>query len=97
MAGEFLLWPTRVEASPQSTPVATVTQSGFRADNFGDQVEPPRGPVEGGRSRVQALLFVQEKDQAERIGQRLAQDVSSKVRTLHANKGRTAASMRWTC
>ena len=31
MAGEFLLWPTRIEAAPQSTPVETVTQSAYRA------------------------------------------------------------------
>ena len=38
MAEEFLLWPTRIEASPQSTPVETVTQSGFQADNFGTKL-----------------------------------------------------------
>lgn len=90
MAGEFLLWPTRVEASPQSTPVDTVTQSGFRADNFGTKLNLLVDLLKAEDPDVQALLFVREKDQAERIGQRLAQDVSSKVRTLHANKGQNS-------
>ena len=38
MAGEFLLWPTRVEAAPQSTPVETIDQSGYRAPNFGTKL-----------------------------------------------------------
>ena len=90
MAGEFLLWPTRVEASPQSTPVETVTQSGFRADNFGTKLNLLVDLLKAEDPEVQALLFVREKDQAERIGQRLARDVSSKVRTLHANKGQNS-------
>ena len=49
MAGEFLLWPTRVEAAPQSTPVETVVQSGFRAPQFWHQAEPPGCvPQQGG-------------------------------------------------
>ena len=87
MAGEFLLWPTRVEASPQSTPVETVIQSGYRADNFGTKLNLLSSLLSALPEETQALLFVREKDQAERIGQRIAQAVSPSVRTLHANKG----------
>lgn len=90
MAEEFLLWPTRVEASPQSTPVETVTQSGYRADNFGTKLNLLVNLLSGEGHDIQALLFVREKDQAERIGQRIAQDVSRSVRTLHANKGQNS-------
>jgi len=90
MAEEFLLWPTRVEASPQSTPVETVTQSGFRADNFGTKLNLLSEILNGEDAEGQALLFVREKDQAERIGKRIARDVSPSVRTLHANKGQNA-------
>ena len=90
MAGEFLLWPTRVEAAPQSTPVETVLQSGYRADNFGTKLNLLSSLLAALPEEMQALLFVREKDQAERIGQRVAQDVSPSVRTLHANKGQNS-------
>ena len=90
MAGEFLLWPTRVEASPQSTPVETVIQSGYRADNFGTKLNLLSSLLTALPEETQALLFVREKDQAERIGQRIAQAVSPSVRTLHANKGQNS-------
>ncbi len=90
MAGEFLLWPTRVEASPQSTPVETVIQSGYRADNFGTKLNLLSSLLNALPEDTQALLFVREKDQAERIGQRIAQAVSPSVRTLHANKGQNS-------
>ena len=90
MAGEFLLWPTRVEASPQSTPVETVSQSGYRADNFGTKLNLLSSLLTALPEETQALLFVREKDQAERIGQRIAQAVSPSVRTLHANKGQNS-------
>lgn len=90
MAGEFLLWPTRVEASPQSTPVETVIQSGYRADNFGTKLNLLSSLLNALPEETQALLFVREKDQAERIGQRIARAVSPSVRTLHANKGQNS-------
>jgi ATP-dependent RNA helicase RhlE len=90
MAGEFLLWPTRVEAAPQSTPVETVLQSGYRADNFSTKLNLLSSLLAALPEEMQALLFVREKDQAERIGQRVAQDVSPSVRTLHANKGQNS-------
>ncbi|MEC7113985.1 MAG: DEAD/DEAH box helicase [Bacteroidota bacterium] len=90
IAGEFLLWPTRVEASPQSTPVETVIQSGYRAENFGTKLNLLCSLLNALPEETQALLFVREKDQAERIGQRIAQAVSPSVRTLHANKGQNS-------
>ncbi len=90
MAGEFLLWPTRVEAAPQSTPVETVVQSGFRAPNFGTKLNLLAVFLNREDIPQQALLFVREKDQAERIGQRIAEDVTPAVRTLHANKGQNS-------
>lgn len=90
MAEEFLLWPTRVEASPESTPGQTVEQSGYRADNFGTKLNLLMALLQSEPEDLQALLFVREKDQAERIGQRIATDLTRSVRTLHANKGQNS-------
>ena len=90
MAGEFLLWPTRVEASPQSTVVETVTQSAYRAPNFGTKLNLLVALLKGETAPEQALIFVREKDQAERIGQAINDQVSWSVRTLHANKGQNS-------
>lgn len=90
MAGEFLLWPTRVEASPQSTVVETVAQSAYRAPNFGTKLNLLVALLKGDAAPEQALIFVREKDQAERIGQAINDHVSWSVRTLHANKGQNS-------
>lgn len=90
MAEEFLLWPTRVEASTQSTPAETVTQTGFRADNFGTKLNLLEHLLSEEDVETQALLFVREKDQAEHIGRRIFETVTRSVRTLHANKGQNS-------
>ena len=90
MAGEFLLWPTRIEAAPQSTPVETITQSAYRAPNFGTKLNLLVEILSRDDAPEQALIFVREKDQAERIGQAVHDGVSWSVRTLHANKGQNS-------
>ena len=90
MAGEFLLWPTRVEAAPQSTPVETIVQSAYRAPNFGTKLNLLVSLLSGDDAPEQALIFVREKDQAERIGQAIHDGVSWSVKTLHANKGQNS-------
>jgi ATP-dependent RNA helicase RhlE len=90
MAEEFLLWPTRVEASPESTAVQTVDQSGYRADNFETKLNLLTALLNEEDVDTQVLLFVREKDQAERIGARLFECVSRSVKTLHANKGQNS-------
>ncbi|MCH1576490.1 MAG: DEAD/DEAH box helicase [Flavobacteriales bacterium] len=90
MAGEFLLWPTRVEAAPQSTPVETIEQSAYRAPNFGTKLNLLVALLSGNDAPEQALIFVREKDQAERIGQAIHDGVSWSVKTLHANKGQNS-------
>lgn len=90
MAGEFLLWPTRVEAAPQSTPVETIEQSAYRAPNFGTKLNLLVALLSGDDAPEQALIFVREKDQAERIGQAIHDGVSWSVKTLHANKGQNS-------
>lgn len=90
MAGEFLLWPTRVEAAPESTAVSTIEQSGYRSPNFGTKLNLLVHLLSLPDAPKQALLFVREKDQAERIGKQLAEELSTSVRTLHANKGQNS-------
>jgi ATP-dependent RNA helicase RhlE len=87
MAEEFLLWPTRVEVSPQSTPVESVTQSGYRANNFGTKLNLLEHLLKGELEGLQAMIFVREKDRAEQIGNFLEEIYPGRVRTLHANKG----------
>lgn len=67
-----------------------MVQSGFRAPNFGTKLNLLAVFLNREDIPQQALLFVREKDQAERIGQRIAEDVTPAVRTLHANKGQNS-------
>ena len=95
MAEEFLLWPTRVEASPQSTPVETVTQKGYRADNFGTKLNLLEHLLSQEEVDAQALLFVREKDQAEHIGRRIFETVTRSFGPYTRTRARTAGSMPW--
>jgi ATP-dependent RNA helicase RhlE len=90
MADEFLLWPTRVEAAPQSTAVKAIEQSAYRAPNFGTKLNLLVQLLSQDDAPQQALLFVREKDQAEQIGRKIQEKLTSSVRTLHANKGQNS-------
>jgi ATP-dependent RNA helicase RhlE len=90
MADEFLLWPTRVEAAPQSTAVKAIEQSAYRAPNFGTKLNLLVQLLSQDDAPQQALLFVREKDQAEQIGRKIQEELTSSVRTLHANKGQNS-------
>ena len=87
MAGEFLLWPTRVEASPQSTPVESIVQSAYRAPNFGTKLNLLVALLKQEGAPEQALLFVREKDQAERIGKAIHDAVSWSVQIPPSEPG----------
>ena len=87
MAHEFLLWPTRIEVSPESTPVESVEHYGYRVDNFGTKLNLLENLIRGELDGKQAMIFVREKDRAEQIGKFLEERYPGRCRTLHANKG----------
>lgn len=90
LADEFLLWPTRVEASPQSTPVETVSQYSTRLPNVATKLHFVIHLLTQRYPDSRAMVFVREKDQAELISRALAGPLKGGVRSIHSNKGQNS-------
>ena len=86
LSEEFLLWPTKVEVSPQSTPVATVKQIKTPVPNIRTKLHYVAHLLEEEYSEERALVFVRTKEQAEQISKYLERTISGGVRGLHSNK-----------
>ncbi len=90
LADEFLLWPTRVEATPQSTPVATVKQYQAALPNVNTKLHYIKHLLTEQFPEARVMVFVREKDQAEQIARALEGPLASSVRTIHSNKGQNS-------
>lgn len=86
LSEEFLLWPTKVEVSPQATPVATVKQIKTPVPNIRTKLHYVAHLLEEEYSEERALVFVRTKEQAEQISKYLERTISGGVRGLHSNK-----------
>tara|TARA_B100000427_G_scaffold179145_1_gene149029 strand:+ start:1236 stop:2525 length:1290 start_codon:yes stop_codon:yes gene_type:complete len=87
LSGEFLLWPTKIEVSPQATPVATVIQRKTSVPNIRTKLHFVAHLLENEYREERALVFVRTKEQAEQISKYLERTTSGGVRGLHSNKG----------
>ncbi|MDA0731854.1 MAG: DEAD/DEAH box helicase [Bacteroidetes bacterium] len=86
LSEEFLLWPTRIETTPQATPVATVTQLKTAIPNIRTKLNMVSHLLTEVYPNDRALVFVRTKQQAEQISKFLERTVSGGVRGLHSNK-----------
>ena len=87
LSEEFLLWPTKIEVSPQATPVATVKQIKTPVPNIRTKLHYVAHLLENEYAEERALVFVRTKEQAEQISKYLERTISGGVRALHSNKG----------
>lgn len=87
LSGEFLLWPTKIEVSPQATPVSTVIQRKTPVPNIRTKLHYVAHLIENEYKEDRALVFVRTKEQAEQISKYLERTISGGVRGLHSNKG----------
>jgi len=86
LSEEFLLWPTRIEVSPQATPVATVTQLKTAVPNIRTKLHMLAHLLTVVYPEERTLIFVRTKEQAESISKFLERTISGGVRGLHSNK-----------
>ena len=86
LSEEFLLWPTRIEASPPATPVSTVTQIKTAVPNIRTKLNMVSHLLIDIYPDDRALVFVRTKEQAETISKFLERTISGGVRGLHSNK-----------
>tara|TARA_B110000879_G_scaffold178110_1_gene233112 strand:+ start:891 stop:2186 length:1296 start_codon:yes stop_codon:yes gene_type:complete len=86
LSEEFLLWPTRIETTPPSTPVATVTQLKTAVPNIRTKLHMVSHLLTEVYPKDRALVFVRTKEQAEQISKFLERTVGGGVRGIHSNK-----------
>ena len=67
LSEEFLLWPTKIEVSPQATPVATVKQRKTAVPNIRTKLHYVAHLLETEYLGERALVFVRTKEHAEQI------------------------------
>lgn len=87
---EFLLWPTRIEVTPQATPVSTVKQHLFETPNRIAKLNLLLYLMEHDTTAERVIVFTRSKEDAEFVGKRLARQSEGGVRTIHSNKGQNS-------
>jgi len=86
LADEFLLWPTRIEVTPEGTPVASVKQHVMRAPNVQTKINVVLHWLTQIHPSSRALLFVRTKEDARRIRQALEHVLPGQIAEIHSNK-----------
>ena len=86
LADEFLLWPTRIEVTPEGTPVKSVAQYVTRVPNIQTKINAVLHWLTDTHPDSRALLFVRTKEDAKRVGQSLAKALPNQVSEIHSNK-----------
>lgn len=89
IADNFLLFPTRIEVSPQATPASTVEQFLYEVPNFRMKLDLLLMLLrEPAYQRV--MVFVRSKEEASNIFKYLERREIGEIRLLHSNKAQNA-------
>lgn len=91
LSEDFLLFPMKIEVTPQSTPVETVEQFMYSAPNTLTKLGLLLHLLEtGGEAFERVIVFVRTKNMADNIGKYLHRKIEGEVRTIHSNKGQNS-------
>lgn len=89
IADNFLLFPNRVEVTPQATTASTVSQSFYKVPNFGTKLNLLMHLLKD-EAWNRVMIFVRTKEHATLIGKYLERKEVGEIRMLHSNKGQNA-------
>lgn len=88
LADNFLLWPTKIEVSPQATPAETVSQELYHVPNFKTKINLLKVFVEDTPEVTKLIVFCRSRANAENVYKFLLRRFNAQhVKVLHANKG----------
>jgi ATP-dependent RNA helicase RhlE len=87
LSEEFLEFHTFIEATPQSTPVETVTQYLYEVPNFKTKITLLAKLLEDETTFNKVIVFAKTKHNAENIYKFIERKLTKKVKVIHANKG----------
>ena len=90
LADEFLLWPTRIEVTPQSTPVETVRQMKLELPNLRTKIAFIEWWITHHLNDKRLLIFTRKKEEAENLARYLQRSFDFEIRTIHSNKGQNS-------
>lgn len=89
IADEFLLFPVKIEVTPQSTPAATVHQYFYNTPNLKSKINLLVHLLEKVEYE-RVIVFTRTKETANNIFKYLDRKFRDEVRVIHANKGQNA-------
>jgi ATP-dependent RNA helicase RhlE len=84
---EFLEFPLKIEATPQATPVDTVTQVLYHVPNFKTKINLLQHFLRKKEEFHRVLVFVRTRQNAENLFKFITRKIDSEVKVIHANKG----------
>jgi len=90
LADEFLLWPTRIEVTPESTPVSTVAQFKYPLPNLRSKIAFIEWIIGNQLQDERLLIFTRSKEEAENLSKFLQRNFDVGIRAIHSNKGQNA-------
>ena len=86
IADNFLLFPSRVEVTPQATPATTVEQRVYMVPNFKTKLNLLMHLLEGDEMK-RVMVFVRTKTDATTMGKFMERSNVGEIRFLHSNIG----------
>jgi len=87
LSEEFLEFPTRIEITPQATPVETVSQVLYRVPNLRTKIELLEHLIRDTETFARVIIFTRSKKNAESVSRFLEHRNYGEVRAIHGNKG----------
>ncbi len=88
LSENFLLWPTKIEVTPQATPAQTVEQELYFVPNFKTKINLLKIFVENDPEVSKLIVFCRSRSAAENVYRFLVRRFNEgHVKVLHANKG----------
>jgi len=90
LADEFLLWPTRIEVTPETIAVETVDQFLYHVPNFKTKAELLMHLLATDESMSRIIVFTGTKQYAENLSKYLDRKDVGSVRVIHSNKGQNS-------
>jgi ATP-dependent RNA helicase RhlE len=89
IADNFLLFPSRVEVTPQATPATTVEQRVYMVPNFKTKLNLLMHLLEGDEMK-RVMVFVRTKADATSMGKFMERSNVGEIRFLHSNIGQNS-------
>jgi ATP-dependent RNA helicase RhlE len=90
IADNFLLFPLRIEVTPQATPAQTVKQLIYEVPNVQARLDLLVHLLKTDETMNRVMVFVKTKEQATAIAKFIERIDLGEVRMLHSNKGQNA-------